>query len=1012
MDQNSGLFTAIAYFFKVFTNLAGFILDGVYYRKRAQLTLLFLIVVFAAYTQSPFEKGEQQKQWVDSVYNSLTLDQKIGQLFMVAAYSNKDAKHEQSIINLIQNYHIGGLIFFQGTPKKQAKLTNLYQSKAKTPLFIAMDAEWGLSMRLPNTKEYPWAMALGAVSDNDLLYRMGEDIARQCRRLGVHINFAPVVDVNTNPKNPIIGNRSFGDHRSNVASKGIAYVKGMQDHYVMASAKHFPGHGDTNSDSHKTLPTIGHKRSRIDSIDIYPFKELIKAGVGSIMVAHLHVPSIEQSNKKPSSLSTKVISQVLKKELEFNGLIFTDALNMKAVSNLYKPGEVDIRAFKAGNDVLLFPEKVPRAITYLKKEIKAGYIPENRLKHSVHKILSAKYWAGLNQKQYIEEKGLLEDLNDPKYSWLQRELIAASITVLRNRESILPIKKLSKKKFAYVSLGESESYPFLKSLNQYIEVKPFRFDFGNEINVLKELFHYDAVFIGIHGRAKKPWNKDKLSAREKELIRKISRQNKVVLTYFTSPYSLGSLKEIENVESVVLAYQNTFLAQDLTAQVLFGALPAKGKIPVYLNSEFNSQNSIQYGKINRLSYSIPESCDLNSQILEKNLDSIVERGLKYEAFPGAQLWVAKDGKVIINKSYGYHTYKKKEKVKNHHVFDVASLTKILTSTPLIMELVEQKKVNLDDPFSEYYLYLLDSNKKELTLREILTHQARLRPWIPFYRETIGEKGDYLEPYYSKNKKEKYTIQVADHLYVLDSYKDSIYYKIKESRLRPKKKYKYSDLGYYLIKDYLEQLYKLPFQEIIQKHLFDFIGVSRMSYLPLNKFKLQEIVPTESDSYFRKQLLRGYVHDQGAAMMGGVGAHAGLFSNANDVGKIMQMYLQNGNYAGKQFFKPETIKEFTSYQFPYNENRRGLGFDKPPLTGKSPVCDCASLSSFGHTGFTGTIAWEDPEYNLVFVFLSNRVYPEASNRRLITMNIRAKLMQQVYNEIWKSSGKKYINPVLN
>ena len=974
---------------------------GLYYIKRAQQVFLFLMVSCAAYCQLPFKKDEHQKQWVDSVYNSLTLEQKIGQLFMVAAYSNKNENHKLSIIKLIEEQYIGGLIFFQGNPKEQVRLTNLYQSKARTPLFIAMDAEWGLNMRISNTKEYPWAMTLGAISDNDLIYRMGRDIARQCKRLGVHINFAPVVDVNTNPKNPIIGNRSFGDNPYNVASKGIAYTKGMQDNYVMACAKHFPGHGDTYSDSHKTLPIIEHKRSRIDSIEMYPFKKLIKAGISSIMVAHLGVPSIEHDKKKPSSLSSKVVSEILKKELGFEGLIFTDALNMKGVSNLYKPGRLDIRAFKAGNDMLVFSENVTKAVSLIKKAIQKGRISEKRLKNSVYKILLAKYWAGLNKKQRVEENKLLEDLNDPKYNLLQRELIASSISVLRNREFILPIKELAKKSFAYVALGKGKHDRFLKSLNRYIYVNPFSFNHRNEIDILNELSSYDLVIIGIHGRAKKPWDKDILSDKEKKLIQKLSNHNKVILTYFTSPYSLGNSREIENAEAVVLAYQNTELAQDITAQILFGALAAKGILPIYINSEFNSQNPIQYEKINRLSYSIPESCGLNSQILENKLDSIVELGLNHKAFPGAQLWVSKNARVVIDKSYGYQTYNKRDKVENHHLFDLASLTKILVSAPLIMELVDRKKIDLDKPFSRYYLGLLNSNKRGLKLRDILAHQARLKPWIPFYKETLGENGGYLEPYYSKEKKEQYSTKVARDLFILDSYKDSIYHKIKESNLRPKKRYVYSDLGYYLIKDYLEKLYKLPFEEIIQKHIFDFIGVPRMSYLPLKKFNSKEIAPTENDMYFRKQLLRGYVNDQGAAMMGGVGGHAGLFANANDVGKIMQMYLQNGNYGDIQFFKPQTIKEFTSYQFPDNhENRRGLCFDKHPLVGRSTVCNCVSSSSFGHTGFTGTIAWADPGYNLVFVFLSNRVYPEASNRRLITMDIRAKLMQELYNEIWR------------
>ncbi|MGB0949220.1 MAG: glycoside hydrolase family 3 protein, partial [Marinirhabdus sp.] len=502
-----------------------------------------------------------QQKWVDSIYGNMSLQEKVGQLFMAAVFSSDPKPKTDRIKNLIAQQYIGGVIFSKGGPKRQARLNNEFQSLSKIPLLVAMDAEWGLAMRLDSTYAFPWNMTLGAVQDNTLVEKIGKRIGEHCKRLGVHINFAPVVDINTNPKNPIIGNRSFGEDRDNVTQKSLAFMNGLQSAGVLANAKHFPGHGDTDSDSHKTLPTIGFSKARLDSIELYPYRTLINEGLGSAMVAHLNVPSLEQTYGYPSSISKTIVTNVLKGELGFNGLIFTDALNMKGASNFKAPGEIDVAAFMAGNDVLLISENVPKAHQLLINKYREGAITEKRLAHSVKKILYAKYLVGLNGYRPVDENYLIEELSTPMDDVLHEEAVAKSLTVVKNEDGILPIRDLGPAKVAYVSFGDDSGKTFLKYLKKYTQVDHVR---ANSLDgYVQGLSKYTHVIIGFHKSNKNPWKSYRFTDKELTWVYEIARTNRVILNVFACPYALLDLKTTANFESIVVSYQNSEVSQKL-----------------------------------------------------------------------------------------------------------------------------------------------------------------------------------------------------------------------------------------------------------------------------------------------------------------------------------------------------------------------------------------------------------------------------------------------------------------
>lgn len=970
-------------------------------RRKILIVLLTLTGLINAQTVDPLraKNAEAQKKWVDSIMSTMSIDEKIGQLFMVQAYSNRDAKHKKFISDMITKYHVGNLIFMQGTPEKQVKLNNAYQKIAKVPLMIGFDGEWGLDMRLKNTYRFPWNMTLGAIDDTNLIEKVGERIGEHCKRVGIHVNFAPVVDINTNPDNPIIGNRSFGETKENVAIKSIAFTKGMQKVGVLANAKHFPGHGDTATDSHHTLPTLNFTEERIDTLELYPFRKQFDAGVASVMTAHLSVPSLEQNTVLPTSLSRNVVTGLLQEKMGFNGLIFTDGLNMKGAANYATPAEINLAAILAGNDILLIPQDISKTFKHLQNAVEQGVLTESRLDYSVRKILRAKYMVGLHNYKPISRENLQEDLHTVEDKILHRKLVKNSLTLIKNKKKNVPIKKLEAKKIAYVSLGDGKGSSFLNTLQKYTRVDKISDE--SLFNLIHKLKKYNLVIVGFHKPDNHPWKSYKFSDKELVWLQEIARNNTVILDVFASPYSLLQLKTFKNIEAIMVSYQNSKLSQELSAQALFGAFEIKGKLPVSIGETFKAGRGLYTNNLNRLQYSFPEDVGLSSTKLatiDKRLDTI----LKQKMTPGAQVLVARHGKVVYHKSFGYHTYKKKRKVKNDDVYDLASLTKILASLPLIMKADEEKRFKISTSLAELLPRFKGSNKDTLTVKEILSHVSRLKAWIPFYKKTQDSiTGKNLSKFYRKKPSEKYNIKVAKNLYLNKTYKDSILKRIIEADQRKYKNYKYSDLGYYIFKEFLEKEYQKPLNELVDEEFYGSIGMNRTAYLPLQKFKKSSIIPTEKDNYYRNQLLQGYVHDMGAAMQGGVGGHAGLFSNANDVAKIMQLYLVGGTYGGKQYLEQKTIEKFNTRYYAEKRVRRGLGFDKPQINPKeSPTCGCVSERSFGHSGFTGTFAWADPESGIVYIFLSNRVYPKMNNWKLVRTSMRTKIQEDIQNAIIK------------
>lgn len=948
---------------------------------------------------------QERQIWVDSVYTNMTDDERIAQLFMVAAYSNKDEAHVKEIEKLITDHKIGGLIFMQGGPYRQVKLVNHYQSLAQTKLLISTDAEWGLAMRLKDsTMAFPYQLTLGAIQNEKLIYNMGLEAARQLQRVGVHVSFSPVVDVNNNPNNPVINFRSFGEDKYNVALKGLAYMEGLQDGGVMACAKHFPGHGDTDSDSHLTLPIIKHSRERLEELELYPFKILINNGVKSVMAAHLFIPSLDSTKNQATSLSRKVTTDMLKNELGFKGLVFSDALNMKGVSQYYKQGEVALKAFLAGNDVLLFAEDVPKGIQLIKAALKDGRIKRDEFEYRVKNLLSAKFDQGLTHFDSLSLEGLYEDLHTPQAWLLNRELYGQALTLAANTGDYIPVKALDKN-FASLSIGASEITLFQQSLNRYAKLDNYQVSKEAGQDKLKELENklaqYETVFVGIHDMSQYASKGYGINATTRSFLENLSKKTRVVLVLFGNPYSL---KYFDYASHVLVAYQENELTQELAAEALFGAREIKGQLPITASTKYKFGTGIITESLGRLQYTIPEAVGLNHLELQK-IDSIALSAITNQATPGCQILVAKEGQVIYYKSFGHHTYDSVRAVQNNDLYDLASITKVGATTLSLMKLYDERQLQLNRRLSDYYPPLDTTNLKNLVVRDVLAHKSGLKSWIPFYLRTVEDTALYKVCYKTEGDS-IYCLPVNDALFMREDYKDSVIYIITHTELNKKKEYVYSDLGFILFNEVIGNITGTALDKFADSIFYRPLGLSTMGFNPLEEFPLDRIVPTEEDKVFRKGLVHGYVHDPAAAMFGGVSGHAGLFSDANDLAIMFQMLLNRGSYGGVQYLEPKTVDLFTKKND--DASRRGLGFDKPEpdKLKPGPTSINASMRSYGHSGFTGTCVWADPEHELIYIFLSNRINPTADNRKLISENIRTEIHQVLYDAILKSEQ----NPV--
>ncbi|MCX6292418.1 MAG: serine hydrolase [Bacteroidetes bacterium] len=949
--------------------------------------------------------SKQSAHWADSVISGLSPEQRIAQLFMVAAWSNKDSVHVNEIKQLITTWGIGGLIFFQGGPVRQALLTNQYQSLSKVPLLIGIDGEWGLAMRLDSTIRFPRQMTLSAMPEDTLVYTMGEEIARECKRMGIHTNFSPVADVNNNPQNPIIGSRSFSDDKNTVAKYASVYMKALQDHFILATGKHFPGHGDTDMDSHLSLPTIRNSKTEMDTLELYPFRSLIRQGLGGMMVAHLSVPAFDSIPDHPSTLSKNIVTGLLKEQMGFKGIVFTDALNMKGVSACYKPGVLDKLALLAGNDVMLYSEDVHKAIDEIHLAVENCEIKQEEIDARAKKILMLKYWVGLNYYHSIDTTHLYADLNTSSAQYLRNLLYEKSLTLLRNKDSILPLQHLDSLRIASVVVGDPKNNPFQQQLQMYAPVDCYAIEKDAPVSVFeaveKFLVNYDVVILSLHNTTMNAQKDFGMTEAELKFMSKVVAQHKTIFVDFGNPYTLSKLEFLKDAAAFVMAYEDMPVSQNLAAQLLFGGIESKGKLPVASNGVFPKNSGLATPPPIRFKYTYPEDVGIKSDALNK-IDSIVWKAIRAGAFPGCEVLVAKDQKIIYYKSFGTHTYKDTSRVMNTDLYDVASVTKIVATGLAAMNLVDEKKMDLNQPLSEYLPALLFTNKKNLVIRDVMAHQAGLQPWIPFWKNTLNEQGNLSDKIFVRKENENFSVRVAENIYMRNSYRDSVMQWVYNSPVGDRGKYVYSDLGPILMKSAIEKITSQSLDQYLDQKFYRPLGLNNFSFHPRNKFDLKRIIPTENDTLFRHQLLHADVHDPAAALFGGVSGNAGVFSNANDVAVIMQMCLNRGFYGGKKYISQTTVNEFTKQQFPLNKNRRGLFFDKPEPDPKkaSPVCKDASLKTFGHQGFTGTCTWVDPEYNLVYVFLSNRVNPDASNEKLVKMNVRTEIQQVIYDAMRK------------
>ncbi|MDR2424898.1 MAG: serine hydrolase [Prevotellaceae bacterium] len=1010
------------------------------YIFRSFLVVVALVVSTCRFGYSTFEKqpshglrylAEPQTideiAWVDSVMARLSERDRLAQLFMMPAYSNLDAKHENSIRKLVGEYKIGGLIFFQGTPEKQIALTNAYQALASVPLLIGMDAEWGAGMRLGKVPDFPRQMALGAIADNNLVYELGAAIARQCKLLGVHLNFAPVVDINNNPNNPVINFRSFGENSGNVAEKGVALMKGMQDNGVIACAKHFPGHGDTEADSHKSLPVMNHSRERLDSVELKPFVRLVEEGVAMTMIGHLYAPALEADGEAelPASISKNVITQLLRNEMMFQGLIISDALNMNGVKDHAAGKNVAVEALKAGHDILLMPFDVETNILEIEKAVESGKLKQADIDSKCRKVLTLKYRAGLTRFQPLKTAGIDHAFDTPEVKALIGKLTEKSVILASNSESMLPFRELEMHRFGYLAVGGFASgYEFAEGMERYISLTakcevastPTAHEIQQAKSSLKDC---DILIVGYHATSASPKVQYGASRAVFNLLTTLAQGKRVAFVCFGSPYFLSFIPDASLFSSIVVAHSNTGEAQDKTSQLLFGGIPFAGKMPVTASPVFPEGAGIDTHSAIRLKYIVPEEAGIDSRML-KTVDSIAEAGIRQRAFPGCQILAAHRGEVFYHKSFGRHSYSDMAATgKLSDVYDLASVTKVAATLPLIMRLSDEHSIALDSGIGKYIKLNARSDKGSLSIRDILLHRSGLPAWLPFYYKYMvtpdGKpaistkkgggsikipgtnrylKSNYrLDPqYFAKTRTARFNHPVAEGLYGSDELRNEIYSAIDSCKLMPAV-YRYSDLGFIYLQRIIEAVYHAPEDVLVQSLFYAPLGMNSTGYLPLTRISQKNIPPTEDDRMYRKQLLHGHVHDPLASLCGGVAGNAGVFGTANDLAKLCQMYLNKGMYGGTRYLTEETVALFTACAGCEQGSRRGLGFDKPEPDShkKNPVCSEASLESYGHLGYTGTMIWIDPAHELVYIFLSNRVNPSAENNRLSTLGTRNEIL---------------------
>ena len=968
---------------------------------KKSLPVLFLLVVgFAGFSQRSTSLSADK--WVDSVFKSLTDEQKIAQLIVMRLSSidpvtKKISFLDQQVEEAVRKYNIGAICLFQGGPVTQANFINHFESIAQTPILVCIDAENGLGMRMDSVIPLPRQMELGAVQDPGIIYQYGHLVGMQCKRMGIQVNFAPVVDINNNPDNPVINDRSFGEDKKKVADYGLQYMLGLQDVGIMACAKHFPGHGDVAVDSHVDLPIINKSKSALDSIELYPFKTLFRAGIASVMIAHLYIPAIDNKPNQPTSLSYNNVTKLLRKELKFSGISFTDALEMQGVAKYFPAGEAAVQSLIAGNDLLCLPGNIEESILKIKEALHDKKIKWKEIKARVKKVLYAKYQYGLANWQPVSTDHLTEDLNQD-IPELNKRIASHAMTLVRREDpSTLPLMP-GKRKIAYLGLGISDENEFARRMQRDYKAHVFYFDnnLGPDkaqamLNLLNN--RYDALIVGVHNYNRYPANQFGMSPSAIWLLQQLQKQKNTINLVFGNPYMI---RNICDGKTLIACYEDNDLTQTTAVDLLEGKFVAMGKLPV------SACEHIPYGtgivaSAQTLPFSPPDSLGFDGRKLLA-IDSICRDAIAKQAAPGCVVLVVRNGKIAYEKAFGFLSYDKTEPVYPETLYDLASVTKLCATTMGVMKLYDEGKLDLQKTLGDYLPWVKGSNKESLKISDILLHQAGLKAFIPFYQETIdkSKEGLPLANIYNSKLSGAYQVRVAENLYMKKSWTDTLYKRILQSDLGIMGKYVYSDNDFIFMGKIVEAISGMPLDQYVRQTFYEPLGMATTTFKPREYFPVSRIAPTEQELIFRRQLLRGDVHDPGAAMFGEVSGHAGLFSDAYDLAVLEQMLLNGGSLNGKQYLKKETIDYFTAYHS--DSSRRGYGFDKPEkdnLTRKDPYpCLSVSPEAFGHTGFTGTCVWVDPKYNLIYIFLSNRVNPTGSNK-LGELSVRGNIMENIY-----------------
>ena len=952
-------------------------------------TIIISLLAFSVYAQS------DEDRWVDSVYSSLTAEQRVGQLINVRA-NLPNKPYFTEIQQLIEKYDIGGVTFFRTDAEPLLIQVNEWQAMAQTPLMVGIDGEWGLGMRLNDGISYPYQMTLGAIQNQSLIGEMGAQIAEQCRRIGINIDFAPDIDVNNEPKNPVIGMRSFGEDPQAVAERGAQYALGLQENGVLPTMKHFPGHGDTKTDSHESLPKVDKKLKDLKNVEFYPFEYLIDKGVAGAMVGHLYMPAIEPEKNLSSSISKNVVTNLLKDEMGFDGIIFSDAMEMKGAYQGVDPDKVGLKALLAGVDVILMPINPENTILNIVNQLDNIEVA-NRVEESCKKVLRYKYRLGIAKYQPQPETSVYNDLHQAKYYSLKQRLYNEAVTMLRNERETLPLIK--SERIAVVTFGKTDNMTAtLKkegyNVNDYLISGEF--SKVKKMRIINELQNYQLVVINIQNTSIYATKNFGITDEIVGFVKEISKNNRIVFNLFACPYAMGLFSFKKLPAAIVIGYEDTQCAVNAVLDVMLGRLNPTGKLPVTACKKYKVGEGISLN--NMLTPDVLPTSLIDNYYIQK-IDSIALNGIKIGAYPGCQIFAMKDGEVIYDKCFGHFTYDGDHEVQSDDVYDIASLTKVFATTFAIMKLFDEGKISLDNTLGDYFPYLRNTDKNDVKLIDIMTHQTGFTAWIPVY-QSLMKNGKPDPDVFRKYIDEDHTVRVAKDMYISQDFNFDIFEKVKAIPLGDKR-YKYSDLGFYFLPKIVELVTNMPFEKYLEDNFYKPLNLNHIYYKPLKHTDIDKIAPTENDNDFRMQQLQGDVHDQTAALMGGVAGHAGLFANARDLAVLMQLLIDDGYANHRQFLSAYTIKKFTSAPFKDNLNRRGIGFDKPEvnpaITGYTPAKQ-SSMRSFGHTGFTGTFAWADPENKLIVIFLSNRVYPDANNKKLANNDIRTKIHEAFYNAV--------------